>query len=120
MTDAGKVRDDEEPQSIADWWCIRVSWRPHHVIGHDPTNPYLLRWFLVPRNPSSTSTGIASASPIPVSRAIIHGISRPSCCVGATEKSPNTAPSCAGLDRWRSVEPAPGIESSCLATRSQR
>lgn len=50
MTDTGSPRD-EEAMTIADWLRILLSGRPHQVIGDDPANPYLLRWFLIPRNP---------------------------------------------------------------------
>jgi hypothetical protein len=33
------------------WWLTTLlSGRPHFIIG-DPKEPYLLRWFLIPRNP---------------------------------------------------------------------
>jgi hypothetical protein len=32
------------------WLKTLLSGRPHFVIG-DPRNPYLLRWYLLPRNP---------------------------------------------------------------------
>ncbi|AFM20672.1 hypothetical protein Mycch_6072 (plasmid) [Mycolicibacterium chubuense NBB4] len=42
---------DEDRLPIAEWLRILVSGRPHQVIGDDQRNPYLLRWFLIPRNP---------------------------------------------------------------------
>jgi hypothetical protein len=50
MTGAA-IEHDEEALAIAEWWHILLSGRPHEIIGDDPTDPYLLRWFLVPRNP---------------------------------------------------------------------
>lgn len=50
MTGTDSARD-EEALPITHWLSILLSGRPHQVIGDDPTNPYLLRWFLVPRNP---------------------------------------------------------------------
>lgn len=34
-----------------DWLPTLLSGRPHQIIGDDPAEPYLLRWFLIPRNP---------------------------------------------------------------------
>lgn len=42
---------DEQALAIGDWLRILLSGRAHQVIGDDPTDPYLLRWFLIPRNP---------------------------------------------------------------------
>lgn len=36
---------------LREWLPTLLSGRPHQVIGEDPDNPYLLRWFLIPRNP---------------------------------------------------------------------
>ena len=41
------VDDDAE---VGPWLSTLLSGRPHQVIG-DPADPYLLRWFLIPRNP---------------------------------------------------------------------
>ena len=35
---------------VGPWLSTLLSGRPHQTIG-DPTDPYLLRWFLIPRNP---------------------------------------------------------------------
>jgi hypothetical protein len=50
MTGTSDARD-EESLPIGQWWRILLSGRPHQVIGDDPANPYLLRWFLIPHNP---------------------------------------------------------------------
>lgn len=50
MTTIG-TSGDEQALSIGEWLRILLSGRPHQVIGEDPGNPYLLRWFLIPRNP---------------------------------------------------------------------
>ena len=34
---------------LRDWLPVLLSGRPHFVIG-DPQRPYLLRWYLIPRN----------------------------------------------------------------------
>jgi hypothetical protein len=36
---------------LRDWLPTLLCGRPHQIIGEDPDNPYLLRWFLIPRNP---------------------------------------------------------------------
>jgi quercetin dioxygenase-like cupin family protein len=41
----------EESLRLRDWLPTLLSGRPHQVIGDDPAEPYLLRWFLIPRNP---------------------------------------------------------------------
>lgn len=33
------------------WLPTLLSGRPHQIIGDDPAEPYLLRYFLIPRNP---------------------------------------------------------------------
>lgn len=45
------VHQAEETLRIRDWLRTLLSGRPHQVIGDDPAEPYLLRWFLIPRNP---------------------------------------------------------------------
>jgi hypothetical protein len=42
------VIDDD--MAVGPWLSTLLSGRPHQVIG-DPADPYLLRWFLIPRNP---------------------------------------------------------------------
>ena len=36
---------------VRPWLSTLLSGRPHQIIGDDPTDPYLLRWFVIPRNP---------------------------------------------------------------------
>jgi hypothetical protein len=35
---------------VAKWWTGWLRGGPHFVVG-DPANPYLLRWYVIPRNP---------------------------------------------------------------------
>jgi hypothetical protein len=42
------VVDDAE---AGPWLSTLLSGRPHQIIGDDPADPYLLRWFLIPHNP---------------------------------------------------------------------
>jgi len=37
--------------SNREWLRRLLSGRPHQVIGEDPRDPYLLRWYVIPRNP---------------------------------------------------------------------
>lgn len=37
--------------SNREWLRRGLSGRPHQVIGDDPADPYLLRWYVIPRNP---------------------------------------------------------------------
>lgn len=41
----------EESLPLREWLLTLLSGRPHQIIGDDPAEPYLLRWFLIPRNP---------------------------------------------------------------------
>ena len=41
----------EQSLHLREWLPKLLSGRPHQVIGDDPAEPYLLRWFLIPRNP---------------------------------------------------------------------
>lgn len=33
------------------WLRNLLAWKPHQIIGVDPADPYLLRWYVIPRNP---------------------------------------------------------------------
>lgn len=37
-------------QRLSRWLRGWLNWEPHFVVG-DPANPYLLRWYILPRNP---------------------------------------------------------------------
>lgn len=41
----------EESLRNRDWLPTLLSGRPYQLIGDDAAEPYLLRWFLIPRNP---------------------------------------------------------------------
>lgn len=50
MTSTGG--NDDASLKFTDWLRILLSGRPHQIIGDDVSGePYLLRWFLIPRNP---------------------------------------------------------------------
>lgn len=49
MTHPGEATPDK--LRTRDWLPTLLAGRPHQTIGDDPANPYLLRWFLIPRNP---------------------------------------------------------------------
>jgi hypothetical protein len=36
--------------NLKGWIKQLFSGKPHHIIGNDPDNPYMLRWYLIPRN----------------------------------------------------------------------
>jgi hypothetical protein len=52
MTTVTAVDDERRDEVVGPWLSTLLSGRPHQVIGDptDPTEPYLLRWFLIPRN----------------------------------------------------------------------
>jgi len=83
--------------TIHGWFAQLCSGEPHQVIG-PPADPYLMRWFLVPRN------------------AFINVYLHTFC--SSDPSAPHDHPwQCVGPGPWRSVARGRVTVSSCSATR---